>query len=206
MFAISRDRLDVVFAPTRALDFGCGVGRLLIPLAARCPQVVGVDVSPSMLSEARRNCEAAGAKNVDLVRGDDDLSALHGSFDFVHTFIVLQHIPIVRGEVLIRKLTQRLRPGGVAMFHLTYASGMSKRNRVFYWARLHIPGVHALLNIARRRAPTAPIMQMNTYSVTRVLDIICAEGCHEVHVRFSNHGGARGVLLFARKTDAPIFT
>ena len=206
MFAIIRNRLDPVFAPTRALDFGCGVGRLLPPLASRCPQVVGIDVSPSMLAEAQRNCDAAGARNVDLVRGDDELSALRGSFDFIHTFIVLQHIPVARGEALMRGLTQRLRQGGVAMFHLTYSSGLKRRSRAAYWARLHLPGINALLNLARMRAPNAPIMQMNSYSVTRVLDMLSGEGCHEVYVRFSDHGGARGVLLFARKCGASIFT
>src|SRR5688500_636371 len=31
------------FRPRSALDFGCGVGRLVIPLASRCARVVGVD-------------------------------------------------------------------------------------------------------------------------------------------------------------------
>lgn len=205
MFSIIRERLDPVFAPTRALDFGCGVGRVLIPLAARCPQVVGIDISPSMLAEAQRNCDAAGARNVDLVRGDDELSALHGSFDFVHTFIVLQHIPVRRGEGLIRKLAERLRQGGVGMFHFTYESGLRRRSRAVYWARVHVPGVNALLNLVRGRPARAPIMQMNSYSVTRVLDLLSREGCQEVYVRFSDHGGARGVLLFARKGDAALF-
>ena len=205
MFTIIRSRLDPVFAPSRALDFGCGVGRLLIPLAARCPQVVGMDVSPSMLAEAQRNCDGAGARNVDLVRADDELSTLHGGFDFIHSYIVLQHIPTTRGEALIRKLAQRLRAGGVAMFHITYASGLKRRNSAAYWARLHVPGANALLNLVHGRAPNAPIMQMNSYSATRVLDILRSEGCHEVHVRFSDHGGARGLLLFARKGDEAIF-
>ena len=37
------------FAPSRALDFGCGVGRLALPMARRIDEVVGVDVSDSML-------------------------------------------------------------------------------------------------------------------------------------------------------------
>src|SRR4051812_23982259 len=35
-----------------ALDFGCGVGRLLLPFARRFQRVVGVDISPSMLTAA----------------------------------------------------------------------------------------------------------------------------------------------------------
>jgi tRNA/tmRNA/rRNA uracil-C5-methylase (TrmA/RlmC/RlmD family) len=49
--------IDPGFAPRTVLDFGCGVGRLLIPFAKVADEVVGLDVSPSMLKEARRNCE-----------------------------------------------------------------------------------------------------------------------------------------------------
>ena len=206
VMSIIRERLDASFSPSRVLDFGCGVGRLLIPLAARCEAVVGVDVSPSMLAEARRNCAAAGATNVTLVRGDDDLSGVSGSFDFVHSYIVLQHIPVNRGEKLIKKLVGILAPDGVAMLHVTYKSGLrDSKSRFLYWARLNIPGAQQLLNLARGRPSGAPLMQLNEYSITRLLDLLSREGCREVHVRFSDHGGALGVLLFARNSGVPAF-
>jgi SAM-dependent methyltransferase len=206
MLSIIRERLDSSFAPVRALDFGCGVGRLLIPLATRCPEVTGVDISPSMLAEARRNCDAAGATRVRLIQGDDELSAVTGSFDFVHSYIVLQHIPVERGERLVGKLAAMLAPGGVGMFHVAYRSGITGfSNRLRYWVRVNVPGARLVAGLARGRARSAPVMQMNEYSITRLLDLLCSEGCREVYVRFSDHGGVRGALLFARKSDAPIF-
>jgi SAM-dependent methyltransferase len=207
IFSIIRERLDPSFAPARALDFGCGVGRLLLPLARRCSEVTGVDVSPSMLAEARRNCDSAAAKNVTLVEGDDDLSAVDGQFDFVHTYIVLQHIPVERGEKLVRKLAAKLLPGGVGMFHVPYTGGRQRLTaKVLYWLRMKVPGAKWALNLARGRSMRAPVMQMNKYSLTRLLDILFSEGCSEMHVRFSDHNGARGVLIFARKADVPVFT
>lgn len=47
-----RLHVDSDFKPTRALDFGCGVGRMVIPLSRIAEDVVGVDVSESMLLEA----------------------------------------------------------------------------------------------------------------------------------------------------------
>ena len=206
IFSIIRARLDPSFAPVHALDFGCGVGRLVLPLAAQCQEVTGVDVSESMLAEARRNCDSHRAKNVRLVRSDDELSALRGTFDFIHSYIVLQHIPVARGEKLIRNLARRLAPGGVGVFQVPYTSGRTRLpGKLVYWARLWIPGAKALLNLAKRRAVNAPVMQMNSYSVTRLLDSLKDEGCGEVHVRFSDHAGARGVLLFARKADVGVF-
>jgi SAM-dependent methyltransferase len=207
ILSIIHERLDPSFAPARALDFGCGVGRLLLPLAERCKEVTGVDVSPSMLAEARRNCDAVDANRVQLVLGDDDLSAVRGPFDFVHTYIVLQHIPVERGEKLVRNLAAKLAPGGVGMFHVPYTPGRTRlTSKLLYWLRTKVPGGKWVLNLARGRAVSAPVMQMNAYSVTRLLDILWGEGCLEMHVRFSNHDGARGVLIFARKANVPVFT
>src|SRR5690606_30137204 len=52
VMAICRQHLDPAFTPRRALDFGCGVGRLVVPLSRLAAQVVGLDVSQSMLAEA----------------------------------------------------------------------------------------------------------------------------------------------------------
>jgi SAM-dependent methyltransferase len=43
-----------------ALDLGCGVGRLLVPLLADGLDVDGLDISPDMLDLARRAARAAG--------------------------------------------------------------------------------------------------------------------------------------------------
>jgi len=207
MFDIVRDRLDSGFAPDRALDFGCGVGRLVIPLAKRCREVVGVDVSPSMLVEAKKNCEAEGVSNVRFVKSDDSLSGLTGAFDFIHSYIVLQHIPVARGEKIVARLAELLAPNGVAMIQVPYTSGRSSLlSRLVYWARMNAPGAKWLLNVARGRAAGAPVMQMNTYPIASFLDSLYSAGCREAHIRFSDHNGARGALIFARKAALPVFT
>lgn len=56
-------------APERILEIGCGTGRNLVKLARRFPraQIVGVDLSESMLAIARRKTAAFGER-VSLVR------------------------------------------------------------------------------------------------------------------------------------------
>src|ERR1041384_981673 len=71
------------FQPTRVLDFGCGVGRLVLPFARRASEVVGADISPEMLEEARRNTTSFGLTNATFVRVDQDLDAVPGQFDLV---------------------------------------------------------------------------------------------------------------------------
>lgn len=122
VLALTRMLLDPKFEIKRALDFGCGVGRLAIAIAKVAKgEVVGVDVSPDMLRLCAAHAQEAGVTNLTLVESDDDLSAVKGSFNFINTYIVLQHIPPERGVALIQKLLSRAENNGVVALQLTYA-------------------------------------------------------------------------------------
>jgi SAM-dependent methyltransferase len=108
-----RDRLDKDFNVRRCADLGCGVGRLVIPLAGLSDEVVGIDVSESMLAEAQANCQKRQIENVSFVQSDDNLSRLSGQFNLVHSCLVLQHIPTARGMRILEALAKRLEAGGV---------------------------------------------------------------------------------------------
>lgn len=191
------------FRPARALDFGCGVGRLVIPMARRCAEVVGVDVSDAMLGEARRNADRAGVANAEFVQGDDALSRVTGKFDFVHSYIVLQHIPVRRGEAMTRRLLELLEPGGVGALHYTYATGLSATSRALLWARMNVPLANPALNLLLGRKPAHPVMQLNEYSINRLLGILQGAGCRDVHGILTDHQGNLGVMLLLQKRRVP---
>jgi trans-aconitate methyltransferase len=191
-------------APGRALDFGCGVGRLVLPLAKRVEQVVGVDVSASMIEEARRNCAEAGITNALLCVCDDQLSAVEGEFDLIHSFIVFQHIPVTRGLAIFGRLLDHLAPGGVAAVHFTYANRNAFRHRLVYQLRKSVPGLHRMINALRGR-PVEPLMQMNCYPLNELFAMLQAHDCHRIGVRFSNHYGIEGAILFAQRQVLPLY-
>jgi SAM-dependent methyltransferase len=193
-----RSTLDSNFAPSRALDFGCGVGRVLVPLARLVPVAVGVDVASSMLAEAKKNVLEQGL-SAELVLGDDALSNVKGTFDFIHSYIVLQHIPRARGERIIAELLQRLRPEGVAALHLTYGLGLPVTKRLFRWARLRAPFVGRAWNVVKGRAAYTPYVEVYEYDLANVLEMLRSERCTEVHSKLTDHGGLKGVLLLCRK-------
>src|SRR5690348_10328821 len=85
---VIRTRLRNDFQLARVLDFGCGVGRLLVPFARRAQTVVGIDVSPGMLVQAANNCNEHGLKSVELLRADELTRLKPNSFDLVHSYIV----------------------------------------------------------------------------------------------------------------------
>jgi len=117
---VIRRHFDREFKVTRALDFGCGVGRLLIPIARIAEQAVGVDVADKMLELAAANLAERGITNAAVVKGDDTLSRVEGRFNFINSYIVLQHIEPRRGYRLINRLIDLLEIGGFASLQLTY--------------------------------------------------------------------------------------
>jgi cyclopropane fatty-acyl-phospholipid synthase-like methyltransferase len=113
---------------TSALDFGCGAGRLTIPLARRAVRVVACDVAPTMLLHARRNAATAALQNVTYLLAEETLRLPPASFDFVVSLLVLQYVPPADGYALIRSLTRLLTSGGVAALHvIAYDERRSRR-------------------------------------------------------------------------------
>jgi SAM-dependent methyltransferase len=110
--------LGVELRKDRALDFGCGVGRLSQALAQRFEQVVGVDISSTMVERARE-LDKNGGRCTFLLNAEEDLALLDtGSFDFVYSSITLQHMPPESALRYVAEFLRVLSPGGVALFHV----------------------------------------------------------------------------------------
>jgi SAM-dependent methyltransferase len=203
VLAVLRKHVAPAFAPQRVLDFGCGVGRLVIPFARVAREVVGVDVSEGMLAEARRNCEAAGLDNVTLVISDDTLSAVEGEFDLVHSVIVFQHIDPQRGREIFRRILAHLSPGGAGALQFTYAKSRhaQRDGQPPPAAESAKRTFKSMLRGALRKAalPVDPEMQMNVYSVNALLFMLQSLGVREIHAEFTDHGGELGVFLYFRR-------
>lgn len=102
----------------RALDFGCGVGRLTQALGDHFERCDGVDISESMLTEARRH-DRHGGRCTYYLNARPDLALFpDGVFDFVYTVIVLQHMEPRHSTVYIRELIRVLAPGGLLVFQV----------------------------------------------------------------------------------------
>jgi len=70
---------------TRVLELGCGTGRVLIPLAAHCRRIVGVDASEAMLAVCRAKLQTAGLPEdkAHILLGDITDLDLGESFDYI---------------------------------------------------------------------------------------------------------------------------
>lgn len=196
---IIQTRLRGDFQPMRVLDFGCGVGRLLIPFAGRAQTVVGIDVSPGMLEQAANNCRERGLNAVQLLRADELKQLAPNSFNLVHSYIVFQHIPVSEGERLLRKLVDLIEPGGFGVIHLTFSDPRPGWRRCISAMRAKSNLMHGVLNLVRGRPYSWPLIQMNTYSLNRVLEILIAACCSNLYIEFEDHSGFRSAVLYFEK-------
>lgn len=119
----------------RALDFGCGLGRLTRALTPSFEECYGVDISPEMIARARElNDEIRNATF--LVNGRDLRMFSDDSFDLIYSNVTLEHVPDRESiKAYIREFVRTLRPAGVLAFQLP--SGMPLARRIQPRRRLY---------------------------------------------------------------------
>ncbi len=197
-----RALIDPDFRPRHALDLGCGTGRLTIPLARVCTDVVGVDISEVMLSEAGRNATERDVTNVRFVATKQyfgDRGPSWPSPDFIHSYIVFQHIPPRAGMWITRSLFERLAPAGIGALHYTFARRASSLRRLAHLLRRTVPGVNMLANVVKDRRLLEPMIPMYEYDLAQIFALLAENHCEIVHVRLTDHGGHLGAMLYFRR-------
>lgn len=161
----------------RALDFGCGVGRLSQALRSYFSEVYGIDISEEMVRLARestKNCTF-------LVNSRSDLSLFEdSSFDFIYSNIVLQHQSSREvAKLYIREFVRLIKPGGMVVFQMPYklvlADKLQPRRRVY--SLLKNVGFSA--DFLYRRLKLSPIRTICLSSEEIKSTLVAAGGCLE---------------------------
>jgi SAM-dependent methyltransferase len=112
------EQAGVTVKRRRALDFGCGVGRLTQALGEHFDQACGVDIAPSMIELAQKYNQLRIKCQYYLNRAND-LALFHdGSFTFIYSVIVLQHMKPKYSKNYIREMLRVLAPDGVFVFQI----------------------------------------------------------------------------------------
>jgi SAM-dependent methyltransferase len=176
-WAVGRGEADVAmslldqlgFADRRqkiCVEYGCGVGRVTIPLAGEFAEVHAYDISPNHLALARQRAETAAAGNIRFHhRGDGVLQPL-ASCDFFYSRLVFQHNPPPVMRELVRLALTSLRPGGVAIFEIP----------------VYLAGYHFHID-DYLDDPTPELMEMHCLPQREVFALVAAAGCVLIEVR-----------------------
>lgn len=129
---------------TKALDFGCGIGRLTQPLAKYFHYAYGIDISPSMINLANKY-NKYGERVKYIVNESEYLKKfVDNEFDFIVSIITLQHM---KSEYIIGYIEEMLRilnNGGILIFQvpdeISVFDGNSYVNRMEYYDEFEING------------------------------------------------------------------
>ena len=100
------------------LDVGCGIGRMIRPMASHFECISGVDVSGEMVSKARhwlRNIENATV----FENNGIDLKLFESSqFELVYSSIAFQHMPREVFDNYLSEINRVLKPNGFLEFQM----------------------------------------------------------------------------------------
>jgi cyclopropane fatty-acyl-phospholipid synthase-like methyltransferase len=189
------------FKPTKVLDFGCGVGRVLIPLARRFESAVGLDVSDSYLRLCQENLKATGLAHVVLRKSDDNLTEIQNQkFDLIHSCHVLQHISVKRGLKIFSKILDSLHPAGIGVVHFPFSRNRSFFRKLMNHLRKYAPVTNYILNVFYGRKFFEPVMQMNTYPLEKIIQILMCNQISKVYCEFDEESsGYVSVVLYFQK-------
>jgi SAM-dependent methyltransferase len=95
---------------TKVLDVACGTGNVALPAARAGAVVIGVDIAPNLIEQARENAKGEG---LEIQFDEGDAEALpydDASFDVVATMFGAMFAP--RPELIASELKRVCRPGG----------------------------------------------------------------------------------------------
>jgi SAM-dependent methyltransferase len=160
------------------VEYGCGVGRLTLPFAARFGQVHAYDLSRPHLQLAEQRAAGAGLANIQFHCCADGPPKHLERCDFLYSRLVLQHNrpPLIR--YLLGLALGALKSGGIAIFGLpTYLEGYCFRTEEY---------------LQKRRSTSA---EMHCLPQSEVFALIAAAHCSVIEVREEHDVGRSGERL-----------
>jgi len=183
------------------LDFGCGVGRLAIPFSfVTKNRTVGIDVSPEILEKAKAHAIEMGAKNVAFLLSEGKTLPQTEKFEFINSYIVLQHIPTKIGMAIIQQLLDKLEIGGIMQIQATYGNNWPKLKYYHYYLRANYSLYNFVYSCLKNRSLKAePMMQMNPYDPKELFSLF-SKYSNDIHVELTDHTGFLGAsYMFKRE-------
>ena len=188
-------KLNIQLETARALDFGCGVGRLTQALSPYFTAVVGADISEEMVAKAgllnkKQNCSY-------IVNTVPNLKVFtNNTFSFIYSRLTFQHMEPRYTKQYIQEFIRTLKPAGIAIFVQPYKKTLLPFNSHKLSAKdtlkLIIPtSLQNLLRNIKGALFGKPVMELHSMSRQEVLAILDEQNVKIVSVdEFGDLGGS----------------
>lgn len=180
----------------RALDFGCGVGRLTRALGMRFDHALGLDISAGMIEQAQRLNEDVPACEFRVNDAPDLGNVESDSIDLVYSSIVLQHLPSPADiERYVGEFLRVARPDGLVVFgipsQIPFPWSLQPRRRVY--ALFRSLGVSESWMLQKTPLTPMRMTQVPEADVRRLLD---RHGAQLLHTEPIDEGPVRALRYY----------
>ena len=170
------------------VEFGCGVGRVTIPLSKNFAKVIAVDISPSHLAAAADYAKSAGLSNIHFVQATTENLMPATGYDLWFSRLVLQHNAPPVNLAILDKAFAGLPPRGVAIVHIpTWHNGY----------RFKIGDYLA--------GPLGQGMEMHATPQREILDLAFRHGCglRNIHEEPGHAVWITNIFVFQKGSSSP---
>ena len=195
-----RTKVNCNFKIGSVLDFGSGVGRLLLPFAQKTSNICyGCDISEGMHKKCLTRANYLDLNNIKLIQ---NLENINTCFSLVNTRIVLQHIHPKRGIDYINKLAELVKNDGIFSLQVTIAreKTLIKHNESNFYV-FNGDTVEGLFTNIGSENPSGS-MSMFDYSLTEIVLLLQRHEFTNMHLETDNMGGHISVHIIACKTNS----
>lgn len=121
---LSQNLGNGTFSDKKALEIGCGVGRLLRPASKTFKHITGLDISLTAINRAKTFL--SDCHNVDLLEGNAaDLPTINDAeIDLAYSFDVITRMPTAIFAGTLTALSRAIKNDGLALLHLYMGSSV----------------------------------------------------------------------------------
>lgn len=187
-------------AQDTCLDFGSGVGRLLLPMARHCGRAIGIDVSETMRRLCMQHALDLRIGNVACHDTIDHPALAETGFDWVNSYIVFQHIETSKGYASLRTILGKVRRGGVISIHLTVFKDTKLLNYITDKSKYFCVNESGISKIETQEPYyNEDAMMMNDYDMTKINIILTEYGFKKIFAEHENQDGMHGYILYSIK-------
>jgi SAM-dependent methyltransferase len=109
------------------VDLGCGQGENIVPLVARGARVLGIDISPDLITIAGQRLRDEDSKAAVSVGSAYETGLPSGSVDVIFCVALIHHLDI---KIVCNEMLRVLRPGGMIIL-----SEPIRFSKVYNWLR-----------------------------------------------------------------------
>lgn len=173
-FILKDLEIEETVGKQKALDFGCGPGRITQAMCPHFEAVCGVDISASMIEKANTENQFSDKCNY-FTNPKNDLSLFEdNTFDLVFSIITLQHIPPQYSINYVKEFTRIAKPGGLIVFNLP------SNPPLYYKIAYRVLGNKSINFVRRRFFRRKWVMEMHWIQSKEILELLRANNCQVI--------------------------